>query len=73
VVALPPGNYVVKARAKDYLLVEVPVVIESSRTTRVHLDDQWVPEPGTSANQLVAQPNGSPAGWRAPQPAKVGS
>lgn len=64
VVRLPPGSYVVKARAKDYLIVNVPVVVESGRTTSVHLDDRWSPPAGTLHTELVIEPSGTPVGWR---------
>lgn len=64
-VSLPPGSYTVEARAKDYLFVKAPVVIERGRTTRVHLDDQWKPPAGTPKNQLVFEPAGCAVGWRA--------
>ena len=64
-VALPAGEYLVKAQAKDYLQVEVPVTIERGRTTRVHLDDNWKPPAGTPSGQLVSLPDGTPVGWRA--------
>jgi hypothetical protein len=64
-VSLPPGTYVVKARGKDYLAVNVPVAIEPGQTTSVHLDDRWEPVPDTPKNQLVITPSGSPVGWRA--------
>lgn len=38
-VSLPLGKYFVRAGAKDYLSVKVPVVIEAGRVTKVHLDD----------------------------------
>ena len=64
-VALPAGRYLVKAQAKDYLWVEVPVTIEPGRTTRVHLDDKWKLPADTPKRELVSMPNGNPVGWRA--------
>ena len=64
-VSLPPGIYIVKARAKDYVAVQVPVVIQHGRTTSVHLDDGWAPPTGANVNELVIEPNGNPIGWRA--------
>jgi hypothetical protein len=64
-VSLAPGSYIVKARAKDYLAVQVPVVIQRGQTTSVHLDDRWTPPAGANANELVVEPNGNPIGWRA--------
>jgi hypothetical protein len=37
-VMLPPGTYTVVADSGDYGLVTVPVVIQSGKTTTVHLD-----------------------------------
>jgi hypothetical protein len=64
-VALPPGLYLVLAPAKDYFQVEVPVIIERGRLTRVHLDDKWHLPPATPKTELVAPPNGEPVGWKA--------
>ena len=64
-ITLPAGKYVVKAQAKDYLWVEVPVVIQPGETTRIHLDDAWQPPPGTASTELVSVPAGYPVGWRA--------
>jgi len=68
-VTLPAGRYVVKAEAKDYFWVEVPVTIEPGRTTRVHLDANWQPPANAPKNGLVSMTNGIPVGWRA-EPAK---
>ncbi len=64
-VVLPPGQYLVKAPARDYLLVEVPVTIERGRLTRVHLDDKWQLPSATPNTELVCAPNGEPVGWKA--------
>jgi hypothetical protein len=64
-VALPPGQYLVRAPAKDYLQVEVPVTIERGRLTRVHLDDKWQLPPATPKTELVSTPGGEPVGWKA--------
>jgi len=64
-VALTPGNYIVRSRANDYLRVEVPVIIERGRTTRVHLDCDWKYPAGTQMRELVSLPDGNPVGWRA--------
>ncbi len=64
-VALPPGKYLVKAKANDFLWVAVPVTIEPGRTTRVHLADNWTPPLDASKRELVSLPNGNPIGWRA--------
>lgn len=63
-ISLPPGHYVVEAEAKDYLSVEVPVVIAPGRLTKVHLDDAWRPA-GVRKTELVSLPAGNPVGWAA--------
>lgn len=72
-VALPAGRYLVKAQAKDYLRVAVPVTIEPGRTTRVHLDDKWQLPADTPHRELVCLPNGDPAGWRTEIAKEIGS
>jgi len=72
-VALPAGQYLVRARAKDYLSVEVPVTIEGGRTTRVHLDDNWRPPADTPRRDLVNLPNGNPVGWRVESTNEIGT
>jgi hypothetical protein len=64
IISLPAGQYVVKTRAKDYQFVEVPIVIDQGRRTRVHLDDAWRPS-NISGTALVALPTGYPVGWAA--------
>jgi hypothetical protein len=63
VVALPAGRYMVKAQAKDYVWVNVPVEIEPGRTTRVHLDEKWVPA-NAGKGEVVRGPDGTPVGWQ---------
>jgi hypothetical protein len=63
-VALPAGKYLVKAAAQDYLRLEVPVVIEPGRITRVHLDGAWRPVAGVPKADVVYSPLGQPVGWR---------
>ncbi len=70
VVALPPGRYTVQARAKGWRAVAVPVEVARGRTTRVHLDENWQPPPGTLKNEVVSAPSGAPVGWRADLPSK---
>jgi hypothetical protein len=62
-VTLAPGKYIVKAQAADYSRVNAPVIIESGRTTRVHLDDNWKPPADTPKDELVTMPDGRPVGW----------
>ncbi len=64
IINLPPGNYLVKAEAKDYLSVTVPVVIDSGRITKVHLDGAWRPADNRKT-ALVTLPGGNPVGWSA--------
>ncbi len=64
-IALPAGKYLVKAQAKDYSWVQVPVMIEHGRTTSVHLDDNWKLPANTPKRELVSLPSGNPVGWRA--------
>jgi hypothetical protein len=65
-VTLPAGRYLVKAQAKDYFWVNVPVTIERGRTTRVHLDENWKPPADAPKGEIITGPDGKPAGWRAP-------
>ena len=67
-VALQPGNYLVRSRANDYLRVEVPVLVERGRTTRIHLDGDWKYPAGTQMRELVSLPDGNLVGWRAKIP-----
>ena len=64
IITLRPGRYVVKTLAKDYVWMEVPVVIEPGRITRVHLDAAWRPPAPASKAELVCAPAGYPVGWR---------
>ena len=63
-VSLPPGKYEVRAEAMDHLCVEVPVVIQPGRITKVHLDGDWRPA-DAHAMQVVSLPTGNPVGWAA--------
>ena len=62
-VTLPPGRYVVEARAKGTLRTRVPVVIKPNEITRVHLDGNW--QPNAPVVKVVMAPQGYPVGWRA--------
>jgi hypothetical protein len=64
-VSLRPGNYIVRAQAKEEQSVNVPVVIEPGRTTKVHLDENWRPPEGTQKTEVVSAPGNYPVGWRA--------
>jgi hypothetical protein len=65
---LKPGTFRVKALAAvgEGEWITVPVVIESGRTTEVHLNGHWKPPTGTPDSELVKTPAGFPVGWRAP-------
>lgn len=68
VVSLPAGTYQIVADSSDYGRVDVPVVIESGRTTEVHLDGTGYRKPGVSeanGRDWVCLPDGEPVGWRA--------
>ena len=64
-VSLRPGNYTVRARSAEGFSVNVPVVIERGRTTKVHLDENWKPPAGTQKTEIVSAPGNYPVGWRA--------
>jgi len=68
-IRLPPGNYKIKALAAVGLgeWVTVPVVVESGKTTEVHLNGQWKSPSDTPGNELVYSPSGFPMGWKASQ------
>ena len=68
VVTLPPGEYVVRAWAELYGLVNVPVVINIGQTTRVFLQPGWKPENTVASSDLVQMPKGYFVGWRADLP-----
>jgi hypothetical protein len=64
-ITLPPGEYLVRAETKNRMRVDVPVVIEQGRTTRVHLEAHWEPPTEITKAELVSLPDGFPVGWRA--------
>jgi hypothetical protein len=62
-VTLPAGTYNVIAESADYGLVTVPVVVQSGRTTAVHLDrDARTPKP-YSPKALVQFSDEEKGGW----------
>ncbi len=70
-VALPAGRYELEAETETsggLAMVSLPVVVEPSKTTGVHLDGRWTPPANSPSNELVALPNGQIAGWRAELP-----
>lgn len=62
---LPPGHYLIEARAEDILRARIPVVIRSGELTEVHLDGLWQPVADASHTELVFAPGGYPVGWSA--------
>jgi hypothetical protein len=65
-VLLPAGTYKIEARATNFRMVSVPIVIQADQTTVVYLDGTTRPkgiEP--TAGRLVKLPNGEVVGVRA--------
>ena len=62
--ALPAGQYRVRAQYEGGGFVVVPVVIEPEKTTVVDLDSEAVPQ-HLSAPDMVRLPDGHVIGWRA--------
>lgn len=66
-VALPPGKYLVKARATNYGVVTVPVIVKESETTTLDLEaTQFRQHKPTDAGQWVRLPGGEVIGMRSP-------
>jgi hypothetical protein len=65
IIDLPPGQYLVEARAKGILHTRVPVMIKSGALTQVHLDGSWQPVADATPTELVFAPNSYPVGWSA--------
>ncbi|MBX7209847.1 MAG: hypothetical protein K1X78_16135 [Verrucomicrobiaceae bacterium] len=70
IVPLHPGRYLIKARARNSGMVEVPVLIKSGRITVLHLDRGGTSQHLTAdaGENVVRLPDGSPIGWRATNP-----
>jgi hypothetical protein len=66
VVILPAGKYMVKAQARGYFWVKVPLTVEAGERTVIHLDGDWTPPVETPKAELVTLPDGKPVGLRAP-------
>jgi hypothetical protein len=65
-ISLPPGKYIVIAKAASFGMVTVPVVIEAGKTTPVHLDgSELTGGRQTSTNDFIRLPDGLIVGWRA--------
>jgi hypothetical protein len=70
VVPLPPGPYEVKARARDFGLVTIPVVIEAGKLTMVNLQRGQNPVVESVARTNAVCLGGNLiVGWRAPSSA----
>jgi len=67
-VSLRPGTYIIVARAKEWMSVEIPVAIVRGGITKVHLDENWQPPARTPKTDVVCAPDGYPVGWRANLP-----
>lgn len=67
VARLAPGTYCVKARARGYGRVSVPVIIKSGERTVVHLEggQMWPDKSVFNASNAVFLPNGTIVGWKA--------
>jgi hypothetical protein len=66
IVHLAPGTYKIKARARDYGLVTVPVVIEPGKLTSVNLQRYRKPVPDSAPKtDLVLLGNSRVVGWKA--------
>jgi hypothetical protein len=68
-VELPRGKYRVVASANGYGRVTIPVVIEASQTTVLHLEGggSWSNEAAFNQANAVRLPDGQVVGWRAPE------
>lgn len=64
-VALPPGEYHVRAQYDGGGFVVVPVVIEPGKTTIVDLDGEALPQHPDTNPDKVRLPDGHVVGWRA--------
>jgi hypothetical protein len=66
-VPLPPGKYLVKARATNYGVVTVPVAIKENETTTLDLEAaHFRQHKPTGAGQWVRLPSGEVIGMRSP-------
>jgi hypothetical protein len=65
-VRLAPGTYKIKARARNYGMVTIPVVIEPGKLTSVNLQRNRNPVAGsTPRTEVVMLGNNRIVGWRA--------
>ncbi len=66
VVSLPVGTYKVEARATNFGLVSLRVVLRENETTVVYLDGTTKPPGAEMPNKdLIKLPNGQILGWKA--------
>lgn len=65
---MPPGRYLIRAQAREYGLVDVPVVVAAGRLTTVRLHRNWQPALKHSREQDYVWLGYRLVGWRAPAP-----
>ncbi len=65
-VVLPPGKYIVVARANGYGRVTVPVAVQKKKVTILHLEGGgfWPDESAFNQTNAVRLPDGVIVGWR---------
>jgi hypothetical protein len=62
-VRIPVGDYQVVAESSAYGRVTVPIVVQSGKTTVLHLDRGWIPAANILSNEVVRFPDGEAVGW----------
>jgi len=63
-ISLPPGKYVIHAKSDMAGWVSIPVNIEQSLTSSVHIDGSWrMPDELESRARLICLPEGDVVGW----------
>lgn len=62
-VRIPVGDYKIVAQSSAYGRVTVPVIVQSGKTTVLHLDRGWSPAANIASNKLVRLPDGEAVGW----------
>jgi hypothetical protein len=62
-VRIPVGDYKVVAESSAYGRVTVPIIVQSGKTTVLHLDRGWRPASNISSTEVVRLPDGEAVGW----------